>query len=129
MNNLSPQRSDHIFCTPFHPMAATSHAQPSRRRRGILFTSIHERNINSVRLLVDTVLPVRYSEDFFKECIRMPSDFTMMGACSSGHCARVSVCTRLSHTAASVEMLPPTPFSLSLPALCSLFQPTMTTFS
>ena len=63
------------------PSSTPGTAPPGRRRRDIFFTSVHERNINSVRLLVDTVLPVRYNDDFFRDCTRMPTDFTKMGAC------------------------------------------------
>eukprot|EP00158_Paraphelidium_tribonemae_P010055 Partr_v1_DN30577_c0_g1_i1_m9598 putative acetyltransferase len=52
----------------------------SRKRKplNLFYTTVHERNINSVKLLIDTVLPVRYSEDFFRELIRTPQDFTKM---------------------------------------------------
>jgi hypothetical protein len=55
-------------------------AVPRRKRPAIFYTPVHDRNINSVKLLVNTVLPVRYSEDFYKKLMATPYDFTKMGA-------------------------------------------------
>lgn len=56
-------------------------AAPERKKpRNLFYTTVHERNIHSVRLLIDTVLPVRYSDEFYRELVRTPEDFTKMGA-------------------------------------------------
>jgi ribosomal protein S18 acetylase RimI-like enzyme len=61
-------------------MSDDAPAAPKRKRPAVFYTPVHDRNINSVKLLVNTVLPVRYSEDFYKKLIATPYDFTKMGA-------------------------------------------------
>ena len=64
----------------------SSAAEPRRQRRladRLFYTPVHDRNINSVKLLVDTVLPVRYSPDFYKKLMLTPYDFTKMGTSTS----------------------------------------------
>ena len=56
------------------------------RELNLFYTTVHERNINSVRLLVDTVIPVRYSPEFYKDLVRTPADFTKMGSSLSLLC-------------------------------------------
>ena len=63
---------------PLRPARAL--ARRMGRDLNLFYTTVHERNINSVRLLVDTVIPVRYSPDFYKDLVRTPADFTKMGA-------------------------------------------------
>ena len=63
-------------------MAADGKLSSSKVRKDLFYTTVHERNINSVKLLIDTVLPVRYSNDFYNELIRSPPDFTKMGSCT-----------------------------------------------
>ena len=51
-----------------------------KRPLNVFHTAIHDRNIGSVKLLIDTVLPVRYSDDFYKKLLQTPYDFSKMGA-------------------------------------------------
>ena len=46
----------------------------------LFFQGVHERNINSVKLLINTVLPVRYNEDYFKGLAKAGGDLAKMGA-------------------------------------------------
>lgn len=64
------------------PSPAGGEPAVSRRRTlkdRIFFTPVHANNVGSVRLLIDTVLPVRYSDDFYKKLMLTPYDFTKMG--------------------------------------------------
>lgn len=51
-------------------------------KRGALklfYTQVHERNLGLVKLLINTVLPVKYSEDFYRKVLASSSDWTKMG--------------------------------------------------
>ena len=60
--------------------ASTLRATPRSPAPRLFYTPVHDKNINSVKLLVQTVLPVRYSDNFYKQLILSPPDFTKMGA-------------------------------------------------
>ena len=57
----------------------------------LFYTQIHERNVNLVKLLVETVLPVKYSEDFYKKVLVSSSDWTKMGTSARRLKSRVKV--------------------------------------
>jgi hypothetical protein len=52
---------------------------PERKRLKLFYNQIHERNIGLVKLLLNTVLPVKYSDDFYKRVIASPFAFSKMG--------------------------------------------------
>lgn len=41
---------------------------------------LHDRNLGNVKLLIETVIPVRYSPEFYKMIVKTPFDFTKLGA-------------------------------------------------
>ena len=45
----------------------------------LFYTQVHERNLGLVKLLINTVLPVKYSEDFYRKVLASSSDWTKMG--------------------------------------------------
>jgi hypothetical protein len=53
--------------------------QRGKKMKNLFFNAVHDRNINSVRALMDAVLPVRYSDDFYKNLVNTPFEFTKMG--------------------------------------------------
>ena len=53
---------------------------PQKSPLNIFYTPVHDRNINSVKLLMEVVLPVRYSAEFYKKLVLSPPEFTKMGA-------------------------------------------------
>jgi hypothetical protein len=61
--------------------ASTDAASSAGKKRELplFYQSVHERNINLVRKLVEAVLPVAYNDDFYKNMATVPNDFTKMG--------------------------------------------------
>lgn len=62
--------------------AAVAAAAPRRKRPlSLFYAPLDHRNIGSFRLLVETVLPVRYSEDIYRRLVSWsPSPFIKLGA-------------------------------------------------
>ncbi len=56
------------------------------RARGIRaeFGEVHDRNIGAFRRLTEVVLPVRYSDEFYKGTLAEPAAFRQFGACTAG---------------------------------------------
>ena len=46
----------------------------------LFYTTIHARNIGLVRKLLDVVLPVAYSEDFYRKLQEAPPELAKLGA-------------------------------------------------
>lgn len=61
-------------------MAATAITAPSKKPAHLVFGDVHNRNIDSFKLLNCVVLPVRYRPKFYTDLIETPKDFTKMGA-------------------------------------------------
>jgi hypothetical protein len=53
--------------------------QRGKRIPNLFFNAVHDRNVNSVRALMEAILPVRYSDDFYKNLTATPFEFTKMG--------------------------------------------------
>ena len=57
--------------------AATA-AAPRTRKLNIFYTPAHDRNIGSVKLLLSTVMPVAYSDDFYRAIQTTPADLSKL---------------------------------------------------
>ena len=59
----------------------------SLARVQVAFGGINERNIGTLKLLNETILPVRYSNKVYDEILTTPKEFTKFGAVAySAHC-------------------------------------------
>ena len=45
----------------------------------LFYTAINNNNIHALRLLIETVIPVAYTEDFFKQLVGSSFDYNKMG--------------------------------------------------
>lgn len=59
--------------------STTTATAAGTRKLNLFYTQLHDRNLGSFRLLVDSVLPVRYPEDIYKKLVATPHDFTKLG--------------------------------------------------
>lgn len=51
----------------------------SKSSNPLFYTIVHERNIGSVRKLLDVSLPVAYGNDWYNDVLKTPHEFTKMG--------------------------------------------------
>jgi len=52
---------------------------------GLFFGQVHDRNLKAFKLLNSVCLPVRYSEQFYKDLLKTPDEVTKMGAFGVRH--------------------------------------------
>lgn len=58
--------------------ASSAAAAPRSRKLNIFYTPVHDRNIGSVKLLLSTVMPVAYSDDFYRTIQATPADLSKL---------------------------------------------------
>jgi hypothetical protein len=58
---------------------------PAVKEGDLFYTTVHARNIALVRKLLEVVLPVSYSDDFYAKLPLTPQELTKLGGCTGGH--------------------------------------------
>jgi len=53
---------------------------PQVKSCDLFYTPVHARNISMVRKILEVVLPVAYSDDFYTKLQEAPSELTKLGA-------------------------------------------------
>jgi len=69
--------SNNVASTTASSSASSSTGTNSKSE--IFFNMVHERNIGSVRKLLDVSLPVSYGNDWYNDVLKTPQEFTKMG--------------------------------------------------
>jgi hypothetical protein len=57
-------------------------ASPTTNTKKLInFLGIHERNVGTLRKLLEVTLPVGYANEWYADVLKTPGEYTKMGAC------------------------------------------------
>ncbi len=52
----------------------------AKGRSDVFFNIVHERNVGTLRKVLEVALPVAYGPDWYADVVKTPHDFTKLGA-------------------------------------------------